>query len=171
MDREPLIGEVVVITRPSDSHDVAVGEKLVVCRVDDSDETIQGWPRASKAATGWIPWSDVEPVEFGWDYVKRHLPPHIAAILAACDGIEFLSLNAAIKSQILASAPDWQERVEEVVGASDAPMPSSLDALADDEVDDEDDDDDDHDNADDDDAADDDHPLFDRDTEDDEAPF
>lgn len=158
MDREPLIGEIVVVTHHSDSHDLHIGEKLAVSQIDESDETIQGWTRTSTTASTWIPWSDVEPVEFGWEYVKRHLPPHIAAILAACEGIEFISLNAAIKNQIQASAPDWHERVEAIVGQSDAPTPGSLDACADDEAHEDDDEDDDR-------------PLFHRDAEDTSAPF
>lgn len=175
MDREPLIGEIVVVTHHSDRHEIAIGEKLTVCGIDDSDDTLQGWTKTSKKASDWIPWADVEPVEFGWDYVKRHLPPKIAAILEACDGIEFISLNAAIKNQIQACAPDWQDRVEMAVGQSDAPMPSGLDAFADhdDDDDDDEDEDEDDDEEDDDDEQDepDDHPLFGRDAEDHSAPI
>lgn len=157
MDREPIIGEVVVVTRNSDSHDLTIGEKLAVCRIDESDETIQGWTRTSKTASNWIPWADVEPVEFGWEYVKRHLPPHLADLLAACEGIEFLALNDEIKRQIQGSVPDWQRRVEEAVGQTGSPTSSSLDAFAADEDVDEDEDED--------------HPLFDRGFEDQNAPF
>jgi len=54
MDREPIPGE------------------CVVCRVDDSDDTLRGIPQGKTyAADFWIPWSDVEPVPFGWEFARQ----------------------------------------------------------------------------------------------------
>lgn len=122
MDREPTIGELVVVARNSGDHSQKIGERLVVCRVDDDDGTLQGVPRGMKSANDWIPWADVEPVTFGWDYARRHLPEDVAGILDACDGIQHIALNSAIKEMILESLPDWRQRVEDAVRpACDSP--------------------------------------------------
>ena len=114
MEREPIVGECLVVTRNSGTHNQNIGERIVVTNVDDNDSTLQGVTR-SKTVVGWIPWGDVEPVTFGWDYARRHLPPHLALLLAACDGIEFIGLNSSIKGLILDSLPDWRRRVEEAI--------------------------------------------------------
>ena len=82
----------------------------------DDDDTIKGIPRGSSTvANYWIPWCDIEPVEFGWNYARAHLPDDVATLLAACDGVEYLSLNSQIKNAIIESLPDWRERVMEVL--------------------------------------------------------
>ena len=117
MEREPIVGECLVITRNSGSHGMKVGERIVVCNVDDDDNTLQGHSRGSKVAVGWIPWADCEPVTFGWDYARLHLPPELVRILSACDGIETISLNPAIRDLILESLPDWRQRVDDAIDA------------------------------------------------------
>jgi hypothetical protein len=120
MDREPIPGECVVVTRNTGDHGARVGEKYIVSRVDDGDDTIKAIPRGSStAADYWIPWSDIEPVGFGWDYARGHLPDDVAALLAACDGIEHLSLNSQIKNAIIDSLPDWRQRVMEALQSID----------------------------------------------------
>ena len=114
MEREPIVGECLVITQNSGIHTQDIGERIIVTRVDDNDSTLQGFTR-SKTAVGWIPWGDVEPVAFGWEYARRHLPPYLTRLLDACDGIEFISLNSSIKGLILDSLPDWRRRVDEAV--------------------------------------------------------
>jgi hypothetical protein len=59
-------------------------------------------------------------VGFGWEYARGHLPDDVAALLAACDGVEHLSLNSQIKNAIIESLPDWRERVMEVLESIDA---------------------------------------------------
>jgi hypothetical protein len=121
MDREPIPGECVVVTRNTGDHGARVGERYIVSRVDDGDDTIKAIPRGSSTvADYWIPWSDIEPVGFGWEYARGHLPDDVAALLAACDGVEHLSLNSQIKSAIIESLPDWRERVMEVLESIDA---------------------------------------------------
>jgi hypothetical protein len=120
MDREPIPGECVVVTRNTGDHGARVGERYIVSRVDDGDDTIKAIPRGSSTvADYWIPWSDVEPVGFGWEYARGHLPDDVAALLAACDGVEHLSLNSQIKNAIIESLPDWRERVMEVLESID----------------------------------------------------
>ena len=120
MDREPIPGECVVVTRNTGDHGARVGERYIVSRVDDGDDTIKAIPRGSSTvADYWIPWSDIEPVGFGWEYVRGHLPDDVAALLAACDGVEHLSLNSQIKNAIIESLPDWRERVMEVLESID----------------------------------------------------
>ena len=146
MDREPIVGEVVVITKDTSGHDVSVGKKLVVCRVDDSDETFQGLPRTSSALSSWIPWGDADPIAFGWEFARKHLPPDLERLLGSCQGIEFISLNSAVKDLILASLPDWQERVTLAIQPLEEMMPSIIDdddedgECCDDDDDEEDDD-------------------------------
>lgn len=127
MDREPIVGEVVVITMDTSGHDVPVGEKLVVRRVDDSDETFQGLPRTSSASSPWIPWRDAEAIAFGWEFARKHLPPDLERLLGSCRGIEFISLNSAVKDLILASLPDWQERVALAIQPLEEMVPSTVD--------------------------------------------
>lgn len=120
MDREPIPGECVVVTRNTGDHPARVGERYVVCNVDSSDDTIRGMPRGfTMAADHWIPWSDIEPVAYGWEYARQHLPADVATLLAACDGIEHIALNRQIKDVIFESLPDWRERVMEVLGSID----------------------------------------------------
>lgn len=124
MDREPIPGECVVVTRNTGDHGARVGERYIVCRVDDGDDTIKAIRRGESTVSDyWIPWSDIEPVCFGWDYARGHLPDDLATLLAACDGVEHLSLNSRIKYAILESLPDWRERVMEVLESID---PDSL---------------------------------------------
>jgi len=124
MDRQPIPGECVVVIRNNGDHPARVGERYIVSRVDDNDDTIKAIPRGeSVAADYWIPWSDIEPVTFGWDFARRHLPDDVAALLNACDGIEHLSLNSRIKYAIIDSLPDWRQRVMEVIESID---PESL---------------------------------------------
>jgi hypothetical protein len=121
MNREPIPGECVVVTRNTGDHGARVGERYIVSRVDDGDDTINASPRGSSTvADYWIPWSDIEPVGFGWEYARGHLPDDVAALLAACDGVEHLSLNSQIKNAIIESLPDWRERVMEVLESIDA---------------------------------------------------
>jgi hypothetical protein len=121
MDREPIPGECVVVTRNTGDHGARVGERYIVSRVDDGDDTIKAIPRGSSTvADYWIPWSDIEPVGFGWEYARGHLPDDVAALLAVCDGVEHLSLNSQIKNAIIESLPDWRERVMEVLESIDA---------------------------------------------------
>lgn len=113
MDREPRVGEVLVVTRSDCSMPTPtrVGERLVVTHVDDDDNTLRGvWSGVTSSDT-WISWGDVEPVEFGWEFVRRHLPVEVADLLGACKRIEFLSLNSQVKQAIVDSLPDWRERV------------------------------------------------------------
>ena len=116
MNREPIPGECVVVTRNTGDHGGRVGERYIVSHVDDGDDTIKAIQRGSSTVTDyWIPWSDIEPVGFGWEYARGHLPDDVAALLAACDGVEHLSLNSQIKNAIIESLPDWRERVMEVL--------------------------------------------------------
>jgi hypothetical protein len=120
MNREPIPGECVVVTRNAGDHGGRVGERYIVSRVDDGDDTIKAIPRGSSTVTDyWIPWSDIEPVGFGWEYARGHLPDDVAALLAACDGVEHLSLNSEIKNAIIESLPDWRERVMAVLESID----------------------------------------------------
>jgi hypothetical protein len=121
MNREPIPGECVVVTCNTGDHGAQVGERYIVSRVDDGDDTIKAIPRGSSTvADYWIPWSDIEPVGFGWEYARGHLPDDVAALLAACDGVEHLSLNSQIKTAIIESLPDWRERVMEVLESIDS---------------------------------------------------
>lgn len=120
MDREPVPGECVVIARNSGDHPGRIGDRFVVSDVDDSDDTLRGIPRGSAgAADFWIPWSDVDPVPFGWSYAREHLPPDVTALLGACEGIDHIALNRRIKDQIFDSLPDWRERVMEAIQSLD----------------------------------------------------
>lgn len=120
MDRPPVPGECVVVIRNTGDHGARVGDRYIVTSVDDSDDTLKGIPRGfSSTPDFWIPWSDVEPVVFGWDYARNHLPPDVARLFAACDGIEHVSLNRQIKTVIFESLPDWRERVMEALETLD----------------------------------------------------
>lgn len=121
MHRDPIPGESVRITRNTGDHSARVGDLFTVCNVDDSDNTIRGIPRGFQhIADFWIPWSDIEPVAFGWDYARAHLPAEVVALLSACDGTDHLALNRQIKNEIFDSLPDWRERVMEVLATSDS---------------------------------------------------
>ncbi|MFM7207692.1 MAG: hypothetical protein ACKO4T_13605 [Planctomycetaceae bacterium] len=124
MEREPIPGECVRVTRNTGDHGAKVGDLLTVCNVDDSDNTIRGIPRGfDHVADFWIPWSDIEPVAFGWEYASGHLPSDVLRLLSVCDGVQHLALNRQIKNEIFDSLPDWRERVMEVLGSID---PESL---------------------------------------------
>jgi hypothetical protein len=112
MEREPISGECVFIARHQGGYNGSVGDRFVVVDVDDSDSTVRGIPSGSRQVSGqWIPWADIEPVEFGWQYARQHLPQEIVLLLSACDGVEHLSLNRDLKYAIVDSLPDWKERV------------------------------------------------------------
>ena len=135
MQREPKIGELVEVTRNSGSHPCRIGERVIVSQVDDSDDTLKGVLRGTKAvADFWIPYADVEPVRFGWAFARRHLPSDLATLLEACDGIEFLKLSRDVKECLVDQLPDWKDRVLAAIERAD---------LASDEFDDLDDEDDD----------------------------
>jgi hypothetical protein len=120
MEREPVVGECVVVARNIGEHGARVGSRFVVCRVDDSDNTLKGIPAGSSTvADYWMPWSDVEAVPFGWDFARTHLPADVVALLAACDGIQTISLNRQIKNAIFESLPDWRQRVMEALETMD----------------------------------------------------
>ena len=116
MERDPVPGECVRITSNTGDHNARVGDLFTVCHVDDSDNTFRGIPRGFQAvADFWIPWSDIEPIAFGWEYARGHLPSEVLALLSACDGVDHLSLNRSIKNEIFHSLPDWRERVMEIL--------------------------------------------------------
>ncbi len=112
MQRTPIKGECLVVARNSVGHSFTVGDRLVVDQVDTNDDTLRGTPVGSTTmASGWLPWKDAEPVPFGWDYARRHLPTETVNLLTACDGVGHLSLNQSVKAAIIASLPDWKQRV------------------------------------------------------------
>jgi len=118
---EPAVGQCFIVARNSGRHNVPVGSRLVVSRVDTNDSTVRGFVDGSAtAADGWFSWSELEPVRFGVDYVKRHLPSHMTMLLAACDGIEGLALNPAIKLGVLETLPDLEDRILEAMREIDA---------------------------------------------------
>jgi len=112
MEREPVPGECVVVTANNGDHPARIGDRFIVHHVDDGDETMRGTLQGSKAlAEFWVPWSDLEPVEFGWRYARRHLPADVVELLSSCDGIQFLALNRQVKEVVVDSLPDWKARV------------------------------------------------------------
>jgi hypothetical protein len=112
MEREPVPGECVVVTANNGDHPARIGDRFIVRHVDDSDETIRGALQGSKSvADFWIPWSDLEPVHFGWQYARQHLPADVVELLSACNGIQFLALNRQVKEVLVDSLPDWKARV------------------------------------------------------------
>ena len=112
MDSEPIPGECVVIARHNGRYLGTVGQRFVVTDVDDGDNTIRGIPQGSLAVNDqWIPWSDIEPVPFGWAYAREHLPRELTTLLSACDGVDHIALNRHVKLAILESLPDWKDRV------------------------------------------------------------
>jgi len=116
MTTEPTVGQCVYIARNSGRHGGKVGSRMVITRVDDSDNTVRGYVDGSAAvADYWVPVRDLEPVGFGWDYVRSHLPPEVVTLLSACNGIHNLALNDAIRLAVLASLPDLRERITEAV--------------------------------------------------------
>jgi hypothetical protein len=55
MDRDPVPGECVRITRNTGDHGARVGDLFTVCNVDDSDSTIRGIPQGfNHIADFWI---------------------------------------------------------------------------------------------------------------------
>jgi len=116
MTSDPVVGQCVYIARNSGRHNAPVGTRLVISRVDESDRTVRGYPNGSTVvADFWVPWRDLEPVGFGWDYVRHHLPPEIVTLLSACEGVRSLALNDDIRLTVLASLPDLRERITEAV--------------------------------------------------------
>ena len=116
MTTDPTVGQCVVVTRNSGRHGLKVGTRLVISKVDDSDNTVRGYADGSTSgADNWIPWSDIQPVGFGWDYVRRLLPPEIVTLLSACEGVRSLALNDEIRLAVLATLPDLRERITEAV--------------------------------------------------------
>jgi hypothetical protein len=111
MEREPIVGETLVVARADSSMPVRVGDRLVVTHVDDDDNTLRGVWSGATPPDMWISWSEVEPVEFGWEFARRHLPAEVAELLGACTRIGFLNLNPHVKRAIVDSLPDWRERV------------------------------------------------------------
>jgi hypothetical protein len=116
MTTEPVVGQCVTIARNSGRHGGQVGSRMVITRVDDNDNTVRGYVDGSASvADYWVPWDDLEPVGFGWDYVRTHLPPEVVTILSACDGVRNLALNDGIRLAVMASLPDIRERITEAV--------------------------------------------------------
>lgn len=112
MTTDPTVGQCVFIARNSGRHGGKVGSRMVISRVDDGDNTVRGYVDGSGCvADYWVPWNDIEPVGFGWDYVRSHLPPDVVTLLSACDGVRSLSLNDDIRLAVLASLPDLRERI------------------------------------------------------------
>jgi len=112
MNREPVVGECVVVRRNSGVHNLRVGQRIIVSHVDDDDSSLRGIPSGGTAARDeWIPWRDVEPVVFGWDYCKGHLSPELLALFSACEGVEHLALNRQIKEHVVDQLPDWKQRI------------------------------------------------------------
>lgn len=120
MDREPRVGECVIVLRDSRGSDVKPGTRLTVCAVDEDDSTLRGFPAGAKESSNWVPWSDVAPVRFGWEFVREHAPPDVGAILSGCDGTDVLALNHKVKLAIVTSLPDLKSRILEAVHSLDA---------------------------------------------------
>ena len=120
MDREPQIGECVIVLRDSRGSDVKPGTLLTVCGIDESDSTLRGFPAGTAVCSNWVPWSDVAPVRFGWDFVREHAPPDVTAILSGCNGTDGLGLNHRVKLAIVATLPDLKNRILEAVHSIDA---------------------------------------------------
>jgi hypothetical protein len=120
MDREPRIGECVIVLRDSRGSDVKPGTRLTVFGIDENDSTLRGFPAGSAESSNWVPWGDVAPVRFGWDFVREHAPPDVAAILSGCDGADRIGLNHRVKLAIVATLPDLKNRILEAVHAIDA---------------------------------------------------
>lgn len=124
MDREPVVGECVVVVRNNGSHPGRVGDRYVISNVDDNDDTIRGFLNGSTSvADHWVAWTDIEPVAYGWEYARQHLPADVVALLSACTGIEHISLNRRIKELIFDTLPDWREQTLEVIGSVDVDSP------------------------------------------------
>jgi hypothetical protein len=121
MTTEPVVGQCVYIARNSGRHGGKVGSRMVITRVDDDDNTVRGYVDGSASvADFWVPWRDLEPVGFGWDYVRSHLPPEVVTLLAACDGVHSLALNDEVRLTVLASLPDLRERITAAAREVDA---------------------------------------------------
>jgi len=129
MEREPVPGECVVVTANNGDHPSRIGDRFIVHHVDDSDATIKGVLQGSRCiADFWIPWSDLEPVRFDWQYARRHLPADVVELLSACDGIQFLSLNRQVKEVLVDSLPDWKARVMAAIQRIDTDSADDFDA-------------------------------------------
>jgi len=114
MTSEPVVGQCVSIARNSGRHGGRVGSRMVITRVDDNDHTVRGYVDGSPTvADYWVPWRDIEPVGFSWDYVRSHLPPEMVTLLSACEGVRSLALNDDVRLAVLASLPDLRERILE----------------------------------------------------------
>jgi hypothetical protein len=115
MKNTPTIGQCVSIDRNSGRHGVKVGCRMVISHVDERDKTVRGYVEGSTRVADWLPWRDIEPVGFGWDYVRSQLPPEMVTLLSACEGVRCLALNDEIRLAVLASLPDLRERIAEAV--------------------------------------------------------
>jgi hypothetical protein len=116
MRTAPTVGQCVYIARNYGRHGGKVGSRLVISKVDDGDKTVRGFVDGSATvADHWVPVRDIEPVGFGWDYVRSHLPPEMVTLLSACEGVRCLALNDEIRLAVLASLPDLRERIAEAV--------------------------------------------------------
>jgi len=111
----PLVGQCVLIARNSGRHGINVGSRMVISSVDESDQTVRGYVEGSKRVADWIPWDDLEPVRFGWDYIRDHLPPDVVTLLNACERVHCLALNENIQLAVLATLPDLRQRITEAV--------------------------------------------------------
>lgn len=120
MNREPRIGECVCVVRDSRDSNITPGTRMIVSAVDTADDTLRGFATGSKKVSDWVPWSDVEPVRFGWDFVRSNVPPDVAALLSGCDGAKGLGLNPQVKLAIVSSLPNLKDRILEAVQAIDA---------------------------------------------------
>ena len=121
MEREPIVGECLVVTRANGDQSLKPGVRLIVTHVDDGDSTIRGLIAGSPIVNDeWIPWSNLEAVRFGWGYIQSHLPPDLITILTACEGIDSVGLNPDVKRAILATLPDLKLRIQEAVQSIEA---------------------------------------------------
>jgi hypothetical protein len=116
MESEPVVGQCYIVNRNDGRHNAAVGSRLVVSHVDSRDHTVRGFLDSSKTGfDGWVPRADIEPVGFGWDFVRRHLPPDIVTLLSACDHVEALSLSEGMRQTVLGELPDLMHRITDAV--------------------------------------------------------
>lgn len=121
MEREPIVGECLVVVRADGEQELRPGVRLIVVQVDDNDSTIRGRIEGSPVVNDdWIPWANLEPVRFGWEYIQSHLPPDLVTILTACEGIDAVGLNKDIKRAIIATLPDLKLRIQEAVQSIEA---------------------------------------------------
>jgi hypothetical protein len=120
MEREPVVGECLVVARDDGEHSLSPGVRLIVLKVDDSDSTILARVVGGSEVDDWIPWSDLEPLHFGWDFIRTHLPPDVVTILTAFEDIETVTLNKDVKRAIIATLPDITLRIREAIQSIEA---------------------------------------------------